>query len=140
MVILTSSYGHEKRDAQIQSVPFRYVATQSIMTKYKANFESLSWIPLEPKHVDFLADDGALQIPGGGFAKSFFDKLNTANIPCVILLKFCSEGDNIPDALELANYVDGWLHLFTRDNGIPRIKYPPSWKFLFGNAPPREIY
>lgn len=28
-----------------------------------------------------------------------------------VLLKFCSEGDNIPDAFALVNYLNEWLQL-----------------------------
>lgn len=33
------------------------------------------------------------------------------NIPLVVLLVFCSEGDNAPDALRMAEYANGWLNI-----------------------------
>lgn len=32
-------------------------------------------------------------------------------IQMAVLLKFCSEGDNIPDAFALVNYLNEWLQL-----------------------------
>lgn len=138
---MTSSYSHEKRDEQIRSVPLRYVASPEILSEHGSKFEALSWMHLESKTVE----DGSrevLDIPGGGFAKSLYDVLAKINIPSAVLLRFCSEGDNIPDAIELANYLDRWLDLFPRDKktGNIVIRQPPSWKFLFGNSPPQEMF
>lgn len=33
------------------------------------------------------------------------------NLPVAVLLLFCSEGDNIPDAFALVNHLNDWLHL-----------------------------
>lgn len=35
----------------------------------------------------------------------------TEELPLAVLLLFCSEGDNIPDALTLVNQLNDWLHL-----------------------------
>lgn len=35
-----------------------------------------------------------------------------------VLLKFCSEGDNIPDALALVNYLNEWLQLIKNEVSI----------------------
>lgn len=32
-------------------------------------------------------------------------------IPLVVLLVFCAEGDNIPDAMTLLHYINDWLQL-----------------------------
>lgn len=33
------------------------------------------------------------------------------DLPLAVLLLFCSEGDNIPDAFALTNHLNDWLHL-----------------------------
>lgn len=38
------------------------------------------------------------------------------DLPLAVLLLFCSEGDNIPDALTLVNQLNDWLHLL--DNRV----------------------
>lgn len=37
-------------------------------------------------------------------------------LPLAVLLLFCSEGDNIPDAFTLVNHLNDWLHLL--DNPV----------------------
>lgn len=32
-------------------------------------------------------------------------------MPLAVLLLFCSEGDNVPDAMSLVSHLDDWLHL-----------------------------
>lgn len=101
----------------------------------------MSWVALEPKLLDDFSGQTVLQIHGGGFAKTLFELLQKNNVFCIILLKFCSEGDNIPDAIELTNYLNLWLQLIpTDEKNTCKLGFPPSWKFLFGNSPPRELY
>lgn len=38
------------------------------------------------------------------------------DLPLAVLLLFCSEGDNIPDAFTLVNHLNDWLHLL--DNPV----------------------
>lgn len=60
-------------------------------------------------------------------------------IPCTILFCYCSEGDNVSDALVLFNGLNEWLNLISDiDNNI--IKYPPSWEYFFGNPPSSNMY
>ncbi|XP_012260673.2 proteasome assembly chaperone 2 [Athalia rosae] len=140
VVILTSSYSHERRDHQIRTVPLRYLASQDIMLEHSEKFNRLNWTYLESKAVEDGSSE-VLEIPGGGFAKALYDALLKIKIPCIVLLRFCSEGDNVPDAVELASYLDQWLQLFSKDvSGNLIITKPPSWKFLFGNNPPLEIF
>lgn len=141
VIILTSSFGHEKRDEQIRTVPFRYIATDNLKSEYGKQFEELSWLPLEPKLQDDFSGQTVIQIHGGGFAKTLFELLQNNSIPSLVLLKFCSEGDNIPDAVELTNYLNQWLKIIPLDDRKAcKLKFPPSWKFLFGNSAPRGIY
>ncbi|XP_046488655.1 proteasome assembly chaperone 2 [Neodiprion pinetum] len=140
VIILTSSYSHEKRDQQIRTIPLRYIASPEIKSEFGAMFDSLNWTHLESK-IDEYGRSEVLAIPGGGFAKNLYDVFVENHIPCAVLLRFCSEGDNIPDAMELANYLNQWLELFSKDaSGNLLIRKPSSWRFLFGNDPPLEMF
>ncbi|KAK2582598.1 hypothetical protein KPH14_004886 [Odynerus spinipes] len=141
VVILTSSYAYEKTDTQLNITEFRYIPSTNILTDNKQIFEDLQWIQYESTHIPSSNNEELTHIPGGGFAKNLFDFLSNNNIPCIILFKFCSEGDNIPDALDLINYLNQWMKLLQNNsNGSLIIKYPPSWKYLFGNVPSAETY
>ncbi|OXB76519.1 UNVERIFIED_CONTAM: hypothetical protein H355_004888, partial [Colinus virginianus] len=75
-------------------------------------------------------------------------------IHMAVLLKFCSEGDNIPDAFGLVNYLNEWLQLIKiRRNSsadtcpgreIPdtssQWKIPSSWRLLFGSGLPPALF
>lgn len=139
VIILASSYDYEKRDIQPQHLKLRYVASSSIQSESGQFFDELNWISHKPKVTSDTREEGKLQIPGGGFAKSIFNFLSHANIPCAILFKFCSEGDNIADAIALVCYLNQWIQVLETNNGS-NLKYPPSWKHLFGKPPPRDIY
>lgn len=119
----------------------RYIASANILSDNKQVFDNLKWLQYESKHISYSNNKQITQIPGGGFAINLFDFLTNNNIPCIILFKFCSEGDNIPDALNLINYLNQWMNLIQINSiGSLAIKYPPSWKYLFGNVPSSEIY
>lgn len=48
------------------------------------------------------------------------------DIPLAVLLLFCSEGDNIPDAFTLMNRLNDWLHLL--DNPVSNVWW--KWGLL----------
>lgn len=77
-------------------------------------------------------------IPGGGFANGLYRYLETFGIPCTVLFEYCSEGDNISDALVLFKGLNEWLNLINNDTNS--IKYPSSWEYFFGNPPSLDMY
>uniref|UniRef100_A0A8B9BPQ2 PSMG2 protein n=1 Tax=Anser brachyrhynchus TaxID=132585 RepID=A0A8B9BPQ2_9AVES len=84
-----------------------------------------------------------LHIPGGGITKLLFTESCSKGIQMAVLLKFCSEGDNIPDAFALVNYLNEWLQLIKKQE-IPdtssQWKIPSSWRLLFGNGLPPALF
>lgn len=141
VVILTSSYAYEKKGTQLNANELRYIPSASILIDNEQIFNDLKWIQYESTYVSSSNNKEISNIPGGGFAKNLFNFLLNNDIPCIILFKFCSEGDNIPDALDLINFFNQWIKLLQNDsNGLSIIKYPPSWKYLFGNVPLPETY
>ncbi|XP_011298229.1 proteasome assembly chaperone 2 isoform X2 [Fopius arisanus] len=133
VVILTSGWAHTRTDVQIQSEPLRYKASPEFLSKFSQQIDS-DWTELE-KSPNFLGHPEDARIPGGGFAPSLYKFLSHNAIPTAILLRFCSEGDNIPDAVALMNFTSKWISL----NGN-EIKMPNSWKFLFGKPAPMSFY
>ncbi|XP_050794820.1 proteasome assembly chaperone 2 isoform X4 [Gopherus flavomarginatus] len=67
-------------------------------------------------------------------------------IQMAVLLKFCSEGDNIPDALALVNYLNEWLQLVKSEQNSTapatpsQWKIPHSWRLLFGSGLPPALF
>lgn len=138
VIILASSHDYVKREVQPQHLKLRYVVSPGLQSQIGKLFDDLNWIPHKPKVSDVTREE-KLQIPGGGFAKSIFNFLSNAEIPCAILFKFCSEGDNIEDAVALVCYLNQWIHVLETASSN-NLKYPPSWKHLFGRPPSQDLY
>ncbi|XP_011882768.1 PREDICTED: proteasome assembly chaperone 2-like [Vollenhovia emeryi] len=140
VIILASSHDYAKREVQPQHLKLRYVASPGILSQFGGLFGDLNWIPHEPRVAsDVTTGEERLLIPGGGFAKSLFNHLSGADVPCAVLFKFCSEGDNIEDAVALVCYLDQWMRVLGTVESSS-LKYPPSWKHLFGKPPSQDIY
>lgn len=86
-----------------------------------------------------------LHIPGGGITKLLFTESCSKGIQMAVLLKFCSEGDNIPDAFALVNYLNEWLQLIKSESNSStdtssQWKIPSSWRLLFGSGLPPALF
>ncbi|KAL0117806.1 hypothetical protein PUN28_008892 [Cardiocondyla obscurior] len=133
VIILASSHDYVKKEVQPQHLKLRYVASAGLRSKAGELFDELNWISHPPK------GEERLQIPGGGFAKSLFTFLSGANVPCAVLFKFCSEGDNREDAVALVQYLNQWIRILEASCSN-NLKYPLSWKHLFGRPPSQDLY
>lgn len=130
IVILTSSFAHEKK--HISTSPFRYLATDS--SSFKSKVKTFNWVEHE-------AHDTELRIYGGGFASMFYEICGENSLPCLLLYKYCSEGNNIPDAYDMIQYLANLLPLFSEKSDlVSQLIQPVSWKLLFGRPPPKDIY
>ena len=76
-------------------------------------------------------------LPGSGIAAPLLAVLRKkGQLEVLVLSKFCEEGDNTRDGLDLADYSNqalGWS-----EDG--RYRAPHSWKLLFGGPPPTEMF
>ncbi|XP_041982757.1 proteasome assembly chaperone 2 [Aricia agestis] len=127
IVILTSSFAHEKKN--IMSSPFRFLGT----SVYEKNLRSINI----PEHESV---DDELRIYGGGFACLFYKICKEKSLPCIVLYKYCSEGDNIPDAYEMVYFLNSLNAIFSEKDVNAQLIQPVSWKLLFGRPPPIDIY
>lgn len=129
-VILTSSFAHEKK--HISTSPFRYIVNDPGLYKNEINNINLT------KHE---ATDTEPKIYGGGFASLLYKISTEKSVPCLILYKYCSEGDNIPDSYEIINCLSKILPLFSVEKELAtQITHPVSWKLFYGRPPPKNIY
>lgn len=130
VIILTSSFAHERK--HIQTSPFRYLASE--LSIYKDKLLSRNWLEHE-------LIDGGVKIFGGGFASLLFEVCKGNAMPCLILYKYCSEGDNIPDAYDMVNSLTDVVPLFSeKKDFLDQLVKPVSWKLLFGRPAPSDIY
>lgn len=120
VVILTSSYGYEKHS--VQGSDFMYKSNKELG---KVPELEMSYTP---------------KILGGGYALQMFERFVEANVDTIILYKYVSEGDNIPDAVALLLKLNEIIQLIDKQEEEEGLKMPVSWKYLFGNRAPTEIY
>uniref|UniRef100_A0A3Q1GUF9 Glyoxylate reductase/hydroxypyruvate reductase n=1 Tax=Acanthochromis polyacanthus TaxID=80966 RepID=A0A3Q1GUF9_9TELE len=144
-VVLSSSHAYQRDDQQLQGTPLRYLATPSLLKVSADALKELGWREMErvsafPGLTDANTEP-RLHIPGGGITKGLYTDSCTEDLSLAVLLLFCSEGDNIPDAFTLVNHLNDWLHLLDNHSPEPnKWKIPPSWNLLFGSGIPPALF
>ncbi|KAM9339779.1 proteasome assembly chaperone 2 isoform 1-T1 [Symphorus nematophorus] len=144
-VVLSSSHAYQRDDQQLQGTPLRYLVTPSLLKTSADALKELSWREMErvaafPGLTDTNAEP-RLYIPGGGITKGLYMDSCAEDLPLAVLLLFCSEGDNIPDAFTLVNHLNDWLHLLHSPSEKPsQWKIPTSWSLLFGSGIPPALF
>uniref|UniRef100_A0A8C2PBS1 Proteasome assembly chaperone 2 n=1 Tax=Capra hircus TaxID=9925 RepID=A0A8C2PBS1_CAPHI len=147
VVVLSSSHSYHRNDLQLRSTPFRYILTPSMQKSVQNKIQSLNWEEMEKTPCIPEIDDSefCVRVPGGGITKLLYDEGCSKEIPIAILLKFVSEGDNIPDALGLVEYLNEWLQIIKPHCEDPTAsslpwKMPSSWRLLFGSGLPPALF
>lgn len=117
-ICLTSSHAYERLDSQLTGIQCRYLTSES---SNKSLFEEkLDWKLLE-KRIDHNANlsaenDLEFFIPGGGIAQKFYKASKENELNSTVLLVFAHEGNNIPEAFQLINYLNDWKNYLAKVN------------------------
>uniref|UniRef100_A0A8C5C2T6 Proteasome assembly chaperone 2 n=1 Tax=Gadus morhua TaxID=8049 RepID=A0A8C5C2T6_GADMO len=138
-VVLSSSHAYQRDDQQLKGTPLRYLVTPAMRTASGPALTELGWMEMErlspfPGLVEAVP---RLSIPGGGVTKGLFTDGCQEELCLAVVLVFCSEGDNVPDAFTLVNHLNEWLLL---KRGAQKWKVPGSWRLLFGSSHPPSIF
>ncbi|KAK1173575.1 proteasome assembly chaperone 2 [Huso huso] len=142
-IILSSSHAYQRDDRQLLGTPLRYLLTPAMQSIVGDNLQMMNWKKMEKIAVfpEISNTRQHLYIPGGGITKQLYNVCCSEGIPLAVLLVFCSEGDNMPDAFVLINYLNEWLHLV--ENACDQSsnwKIPCSWRLLFGSGIPPALF
>ncbi|XP_070603600.1 proteasome assembly chaperone 2 [Erythrolamprus reginae] len=146
IILLSSTHAYQRNDQQLHGTSFRYLISPAVDKTLRDIVERLSGSELEQiSAFPGANNDKIFYIPGGGITKLLFTESCSKGIPLVVLLKFCSEGDNIPDAFALADYLNETLPLIAPQSSTSqakssRWKIPSSWKLLFGSGLPSSLF
>lgn len=157
VVILTSSFSHERLDSQLDGSQFRFLTSPSMESTIGDLFRNkLKWKQLErrpsfpaaPSGVENNNNDqtGVVYIPGGGIAKTLFTDCCSLDMNVIVLLLFCAEGDNAWHAKHLVTLLNQWLALVPISSNSEyqqttgNWKIPPSWRLTFGSTFDPTLY
>uniref|UniRef100_A0A8C8G6X3 Proteasome assembly chaperone 2 n=1 Tax=Oncorhynchus tshawytscha TaxID=74940 RepID=A0A8C8G6X3_ONCTS len=146
-VVLSSSHAYQRDDQQLLGSPLRYLQTPSMQKVTGDRLKEMEWKEMETVSTfpGVTDSEQRLYIPGGGATKGLFTDSCAEDIPLVVVLIFCSEGDNIPDAFTLLNHLNTWLHLVDAPVSAtaqtqPKWRIPASWRLLFGSGIPPALF
>jgi len=139
LVCLTSSHAHERSDVQLRGSPLRFLASPSLAKEAPVP-ESFIRLETKERFPGLCSEEQpeALFIPGGGLAKRFLLGCEEKEMQGLVLLKFCAEGDNTQDAIQVADYLQQYTAW--RPSTCSNYLVPPSWQHLFGPPAPQEMF
>ena len=102
LVCLTSSHAHERSDIQLRGSPLRFLAS-SALDKDSPVPEGFTRLETKERFPGLCTEEQpeAVFIPGGGLAKRFLIGCEEKEMQGLVLLKFCAEGDNTQDAIQV---------------------------------------
>ncbi|XP_064477017.1 proteasome assembly chaperone 2-like [Ornithodoros turicata] len=146
VIMLSSCLSQFSSPSELSRYSVHYYCSPSVTDMVQDKLSSLCWKKLEKQDpvTNEISSDGVLLMPGSGITRSLLEKCVSDAIPVVLLLLYCSEGDNTPDAILLADRLNEWLHLCPVESsggGQTGVwQTPVSWSMLFGSGPPTTIY
>ncbi|XP_054620491.1 proteasome assembly chaperone 2 isoform X2 [Dunckerocampus dactyliophorus] len=134
-VVLSSSHAYQRDDQQLQGL-----LKASADALKELGWKEMEKVPPCLGHSDANTEP-RLVVPGGGITKGLFTDSCTEEVRLAVLLIFCSEGNNIPDAFTLLNHLNDWLHLLdSPKHEANNWKIPASWSLLFGSGIPPALF
>eukprot|EP01120_Amphizonella_sp_Union-15-10_P002808 TRINITY_DN13098_c0_g1_i1.p1 TRINITY_DN13098_c0_g1~~TRINITY_DN13098_c0_g1_i1.p1 ORF type:complete len:253 (+),score=39.73 TRINITY_DN13098_c0_g1_i1:82-840(+) len=126
VVLLLSTDASRRMDSQLTGAQFRFLKTDKSLLGLPNNS---SWLPLEPEFESIIFKKGTV-------THSVIDKCKKLDIPLVVLIKFVSEGNNIPDGIEMASLVNEMIPIVNADaEGKVGWKLPFSWQSMIEGPP-----
>ncbi|XP_036421798.1 proteasome assembly chaperone 2 [Colossoma macropomum] len=141
-VLLSSSHAYQRDDQQLEGSALRYLLSPALQD-VGDTLRELGWAELEKVSAFPGINDSEkrLYIPGGGVTKGLYSDCCAESVPLAVVLLFCSEGDNVPDAFTLTNHLNDWLHLLEKSpQGSTPWRAPSSWRLLFGSGIPPLLF
>ncbi|KAJ2083151.1 hypothetical protein H4R24_001064 [Coemansia sp. RSA 988] len=142
VVLLTSSDAALRVDALIDGPQIRSLAINWQDEQLASRLQTLSLGPLSLP-AGMTTSETAAQVPLGqlhasGIAKHLLRLFQATKIPVLSLVALANEGDNVPDAINLANATNALLEL------APNAKQwspPRSWEWLMApDMAPSELF
>mmetsp|Transcript_7881 Transcript_7881/g.9772 ORF Transcript_7881/g.9772 Transcript_7881/m.9772 type:complete len:245 (-) Transcript_7881:37-771(-) len=97
--------------------------------------ENSPWKPLEQETF-------SMHLRSSAFPFKFLCECNENGVPLMLVNRFCSEGNNLPDSAELASCFAN-VFLFSEDPETQKtftLRAPPSWKYIQGSPLLQDVF
>ncbi|PNF28598.1 Proteasome assembly chaperone 2 [Cryptotermes secundus] len=143
IVILSGIFDYTRNDSEIAGPSVKFVASRTfrekcdVLQRLGDQTATSGYQTCSVVICDGSQDPKKISMYGGGISWKFFNACNVGGIPAVVLMKYCSEGDNIPDAILLCTHLNTLLNFAPSDCNW---ESPPSWTGMFGNPPQHGLY
>lgn len=85
------------------------------------------------------SETGVIKIPGSGFALKLYRSCEEGGFQTQLLVKYCSEGDNTPDAYHLMSVLNSVIKVRPTSEKSTWI-VPVSWNKLYGEDHPETLF
>ncbi|XP_074644976.1 proteasome assembly chaperone 2-like [Tubulanus polymorphus] len=141
VIILTSCHSHMRIDQQLFGTQLRHVTSSTFPKEHKEKIMTdLNWKELEeiPPEAGLDHEQSHNYMPGAGIAKKLYESMSQENISALCVLTFCSEGDNVQDAIRLATHLNTWKNLIKDKESAWKI--PVSWRLFYGSKSDQTLF
>jgi len=139
VIILSGAYAQFLPEEEGAN-PVRYL--QSMGSTIKTTFQQVQRVErfsLKPTE----DPSGIIYLPGSGLTRKLFEALCKESIDVTVLVKYCSEGDNTPDAFQLLEALSSFVQIKEPSKVTgSRVSWdvPVSWSGLYGDNAPHTIF
>jgi len=121
IIVLGSIDSSRRIDSQMEGTQIRYIDRRNEQTN---QWRELGWIPLEEESCQVVLRKGT-------FLHNLIEEMDSHKVKWVVLDIFCSEGNNIPNCLQLVTHLNQYLQLQPKEGQwIP----PNSWSHLYQSS------
>ncbi|KAJ1822167.1 Proteasome assembly chaperone 2 [Coemansia sp. RSA 2599] len=148
VVVLASSDAALRTDALIDGSQIRTLSVDCLDEELAARLKELSLGELSSEASGYSTGGGAdglkptlRRLHAAGVTRPLVELCKQAGVPIFAMVSFVNEGDNIPDAIALANAANTVLGVAdTGRSEVPQWRPPQSWQWLMPSAVPDELF
>jgi len=128
--ILTSVFAYERTDAEMAMNPLQFRSTSAgdkYLKESKIRLEDCGASKVQWPATTGVEDgaDRRRLLPGSGIAQALYENCEKADLPLILVSKYCMEGDNTMDSCQVASACASLL-------GLPDLpkkwRIPNSWR------------
>ena len=142
-ILLTSSFSHylsHLDEEYLAGFPVKFLTTSNFeLSAENLQSAGMNEVIKVEKYSMRPDPNGFVILPGCGFVKNLFEKLEKESMKAILMVKYCSEGDNTKDAVGLLVALSKCLKLQNVELPSKHVT-PISWNQLFGDEDTHGLF